>query len=398
MKNISIAVLLWICIFTINGAFAHEPSDTLTEFIDRFTITEMYLMDIIRDTVIDIDEEYTKEFYMERMELLEDGSCFHSINVYGEKSFIAFTYGNPIKCIGLKRDEYVLERQCFDGKMRSSIIEDTTALIFVFERLASPDDHANKYREYVSFTYYFDSSALQAYGYKVASNYDPKYLVEESEKTAAQFQKEGDIEVEGENYTQAINLYSQAIDLDSTSGELYYSRGNAWYYLNQLDAALDDLQTSILLDSTLTSPYVLMGIIYRDKEQHEAAIEILSKGIELDPDLWFAYQIRGLSKAYLLNLSGAFSDFDKAIELEPNNWDLYLFRGSSRFLAFEELHQAMDDFNKAISLYSESGEAYYLRGKLRFLLDDADGGCSDLRKAIELGYEKAAKSLEEECN
>ena len=60
---------------------------------------------------------------------------------------------------------------------------------------------------------------------------------------------------------------------------------------------------------------------------------------------------------------------------------------------------AIADFSKAIEINPSFGEAYCARGMVKILLaDQKDSGCSDLSKAKELGFEKAAEFKKEYCN
>ncbi len=181
MNSRKLLVTFFVCIFSVSSAFAQQSSDTLTELVDFFEITEMYIFDCETNFFDKIDEAITSQFFMFRMQMVNDGSCYHSINVSGRNSIIAFAYGNQVECEKETLSERVLAHECYSGKMIASYIDDTTSLIFIYELLFRPDSN-EELKEVVSFSYYFSKGALVAFGTKVSSNYDPMYMVAPPEK------------------------------------------------------------------------------------------------------------------------------------------------------------------------------------------------------------------------
>jgi hypothetical protein len=67
-------------------------------------------------------------------------------------------------------------------------------------------------------------------------------------------------------------------------------------------------------------------------------------------------------------------------------------------LNLEDYRGAILDFNMAIELNPKSGDAYYSRGLAKIALNDVNGGCLDLSKAGELGYDRAYEVIKKLCN
>ena len=123
-----------------------------------------------------------------------------------------------------------------------------------------------------------------------------------------------------QNYQNAIDNCTKAIQLKPDNAFAYLWRGQAYYALNNYQTAIDDF----------------------------------TKVIELKPDAEVYYR-RGAAYAALNNYQAAINDCTKAIELQPDFADAYFVRG----LAYAELGlptTACDDFYNAGLLYLKAGQ------------------------------------------
>ncbi len=89
-------------------------------------------------------------------------------------------------------------------------------------------------------------------------------------------------------YSEAIDDYQKALDIQSELGAAYLNRGAAHIYQKQFSDALQDLNRAIELQSE---------------------------------DLFAAYYNRAIAKENTGDVPGAYMDFQKALELKPN-WQL----------------------------------------------------------------------------
>ncbi len=121
----------------------------------------------------------------------------------------------------------------------------------------------------------------------------------------------GGIAIKQQQFWDAIELKTRALELDPTNAMDYNERGRAYSYLNQ-DAF---------------------------------AVEDYSKAIELDPSLIYAYQNRGILYVKTRNWDKAIEDLDFALERWPNYYGHY-----SRAIAHlrnGELDLALEDVANA---------------------------------------------------
>ena len=93
---------------------------------------------------------------------------------------------------------------------------------------------------------------------------------------------------------------------------------------------------------------------------------------------------------------GAISDYTKAIEINPNDGVAFYNRGWNK-AKLKDYYGAIFDFTKVINLNPKDAEAFSNRGIAKENLGDLDGACSDWIKASELGYERAAEWVNDQC-
>ena len=58
---------------------------------------------------------------------------------------------------------------------------------------------------------------------------------------------------------------------------------------------------------------------------------------------------------------------------------------------------AIADFNQAIEINPQHANPYYNRGLARELANDLEGACDDWRKAVDLGNERPAEWVKNQC-
>lgn len=99
-------------------------------------------------------------------------------------------------------------------------------------------------------------------------------------------------------------------------------------------------------------------------------------------------------KVSLSDYQGAIADFSKGIEIKPTAVS-YFLRASAKSL-LEKWRSAIEDYTKAIEYDSKYALAYHMREIAKLVLGDS-GGCSDLKKATDLGELAAKEDLKKYC-
>ena len=174
-----------------------------------------------------------------------------------------------------------------------------------------------------------------------------------ADKTYLAMQKvsEGDELYDALEYSDAIERYDEAIELNPNYADAYLKRGTVFYYdANDYARARADFDKAIELQPNCDEAYVLRGdtYVYLD-EAYALAIADYDKALALRPKYADAYHSRGVARYWLKDYAGALADFDKAIEIHPKVKRNYDWRGRV-YEALGETEKARLDFEKAATL------------------------------------------------
>src|SRR5438132_6958012 len=74
-------------------------------------------------------------------------------------------------------------------------------------------------------------------------------------QTGEDFDRQGSISYLAGDYDRALQYYTRAIELDSASAVLYYSRGTVYYKIKNYEAAMEDHTKAIQLDPNYDIAY-----------------------------------------------------------------------------------------------------------------------------------------------
>lgn len=172
------------------------------------------------------------------------------------------------------------------------------------------------------------------------------------------------------------------------------------------------------------------GIQKCNNQNYKEALEDFNRAIELKPDESTSYYCRGLVKLISKNHENILEDFNEALRLQMNEQNIIYYMGLanyetgdfgsaikdfSRYINevsdFAETYfniamcyKKLKDYQKAIEFFTETinknsyhEAAYFERGLIKNILEDKEGCCKDLKKAMELGHLEAYHYIKELC-
>lgn len=166
-----------------------------------------------------------------------------------------------------------------------------------------------------------------------------------------------------------IDTLSTAIDNTKTTVKvvpLLLLRAVAYSSIQNFDNAIDDLSIAIQIDSTSSLAYWQRAVCQAKINEFNA-----SEGTNVD-----------------LKSANVLGDLSDAIRLAPKNAYLYYNRGNL-YAIRNDYQRAIDDYSRAIELDSHLAEAWYNRGLARIHAKNTSEGIEDLSKAGELGLYQA---------
>jgi tetratricopeptide (TPR) repeat protein len=113
--------------------------------------------------------------------------------------------------------------------------------------------------------------------------------------------------------------------IDSAMAENYLNRGMAFHENQEYTKAVEAYSEALRLDPKLTAVYNLRGTAYTRMREDDKAIEDFSEAIRLGPDTYVAYTNRGNVYFWNSECEKAISDYKSAIRLDPNAPRAYTF-------------------------------------------------------------------------
>jgi len=172
----------------------------------------------------------------------------------------------------------------------------------------------------------------------------------------------------------------------------YLGRGFANELLGNNKLAIDDFSKAIKLDSSSVAAYYARSFLYLKMGNYQNAMKDANRVVELDSDNYESYYLRGLICIKIGDYQNALKDYTKAIELNPLHYESY----SSRGLVYSDLGNyelALRDMNKVIEINPGDADDYLLRGSVFKQMGNYSKAIADIKVAARLGHKEAQDYL-----
>ena len=180
------------------------------------------------------------------------------------------------------------------------------------------------------------------------------------------------------NYTKSIGL-----NPNNNNPENFLYRAKCKEALGNFTEAINDFNIAIDLDPKNANIYIARAILKNKLKDYSGAINDYNKAHDLNPNAAdghyrSAYELleRSAEKSEILD------ELNIAIALESNKPHYYTLRGDIKIWS-KDYSEAINDYNKAIDINPNQTLPYYLRGKAKGSLGDYTGLLSDFDKVIE---------------
>ncbi|MBW4685077.1 MAG: tetratricopeptide repeat protein [Komarekiella atlantica HA4396-MV6] len=201
--------------------------------------------------------------------------------------------------------------------------------------------------------------------------------------TAQKLYQQGVNKYEAGKFQEAVEDFTQAIQLDSQNVLAYNRRGDTFYRLGDYQKAQADSSQAILLNPQDANAYYDRGFSLYELGKYKEAIADYTQAIKLDAKNPFFYYGRGLTRIKLKDNKGAIGDFSKAIAVKPDYSEAYLQRGILR-RRLKLRQAAIQDFDAVIGINPSDAKAYYQRGLTQVANQQKDAAIKDYTNAISI--------------
>ena len=149
------------------------------------------------------------------------------------------------------------------------------------------------------------------------------FYCQDKDADALQLYTNGLEEYNGQNYEDAIDLYTKAIIINPSFAEAYFQRGCAKHYSDNYEGAIEDFNTSISLQPRNELFYKQRASSKTMLKDYDGAISDCDQAISLKEDYDKAYALRGILKIEMGEKSGC-NDLEKAGEYGYHNAPIFL--------------------------------------------------------------------------
>ena len=199
-----------------------------------------------------------------------------------------------------------------------------------------------------------------------------------------------DVYVEQGQHERGISLFEQLLAADSLNGYLNYKVGNAYFEIDDNEAAIRNYTRAVEIFPRYVNAYIQRAKVYYLEDQFDEALKDVSTAIFIDPENTYAWYFSGKiyntigqpdSALHMLNVAIEMAPYDRDICMETADSYLALNRPEMVDEVFEDY---IDECGKTIHSYLFAGR-YYL-----YETDFTDKAEEYFNRAMKIDPENAA--------
>ena len=222
----------------------------------------------------------------------------------------------------------------------------------------------------------------------------------------------GLILIDLERYDEAVVLFGRLLEADLFDDACYYQRARAWYFLNETEKAVEDLNVCYEKEPNNEAVLMFRAACRRVLGQFEKAIDDYSRMIYYHPEHIRALHLRAtIYEEELEKYEEVVRDESRILEIDPDYQPAWLLRGRAwgtlslqaqkaksngekspvrmadwfgmEFFDVKEcLDRALTDLTRAVELAPDDLEAIWVRGYYRYRAKDYLGTIEDFERIV----------------
>lgn len=224
-------------------------------------------------------------------------------------------------------------------------------------------------------------------------------MIEESDRLLEGLPKEGvippEMRTKMRDLTHQLEFLKEINPSLDLTAEDYVSQGDAFYYEQRYDKAIESYNQALNLQPDFAKAWVQKAKALRRSNQFEAALEANDRALQIDPTFRSAWFGRMSTLLNLKRYEEALVAVDRMIEMNPLE-EAWKWRGYilTKLGCYEE---ALSSLNKAIELHPHMGGAYYCKAYFHLTQEQFDQVFDYLKTAIEL-HPKLKETLKQDSD
>lgn len=182
-------------------------------------------------------------------------------------------------------------------------------------------------------------------------------------QNARQYFRTGISFAENGNYTDAVDHFTRALEIDPQYVQAYIERARSYEASGELQKAVDDLKRAVTFDQKDPTVFYKMAQLQFDLSQYEDALEYINKCISRDRKSDAAHLLLARIQMVMEDYSSSLEAINRALQLKENA-DNFYFRGQLSEI-MKNNAQAEFDYKMAITRDQNFADAYLALAMLK---------------------------------
>ena len=184
-------------------------------------------------------------------------------------------------------------------------------------------------------------------------------------------------------YEIAISYYSQAIDLNPNSIDLYKNRSDLLKQMNQQRRAIEDLHKVLEINPNDINSLYEIGLDSHNRGFYDNAIFFFKKALLANNQLAYIHNQLGLSFRSKKEYSKSIKCFNNSILIDNKNFEYFFNRGISWYYK-KDYDRAIQDYNKGLTIKPNIAYGYNNRGVFWMHKSEIEKATKDFMYALKI--------------
>jgi tetratricopeptide (TPR) repeat protein len=201
-------------------------------------------------------------------------------------------------------------------------------------------------------------------------------------QSAKQYLKAGEDFAKANNYTDAIDQFTRAIDLDPDNDKAYLQRGIAYTRLGEHKLAAEDYDRALVFDGNNAELYYFSGNEWHQYGDNPLALKKLTAALTLKRNFLEAYQVRLKVHMALGQYREALEDAQRCLKMKDDDRAYY-----NLAQVFEELQMysdAKEAYQQSLKKNDRILEPHFSYAKLLFQMEDYEAAEKEVAEVLKM--------------